>query len=80
MKASEEQALAWNFTESNTPSWVFFTFFKLYKSYQIPQRITVDFLGYMEEQSYLEVIYGRKVGPFYFQKSPGNPVQMTALF
>ena len=28
-----------NFTKSSTPSWVFFTFFKLYKWYQIVQRI-----------------------------------------
>ena len=28
------------FTKSNTPPWVFFTFFKLYKWYQIAQRIT----------------------------------------
>ena len=27
-------------TKSNTPSWMFFTFFKLYKWYQITQRIT----------------------------------------
>ena len=29
-----------NFTEINTPPWVFFTFFKLYKCYQIAQRTT----------------------------------------
>ena len=29
-----------NFTKSNTPPWVFFTFFILYKWYQIAQRIT----------------------------------------
>ena len=28
-----------NFTKSNTPPWVFFTFFKLYKWYQIKQSI-----------------------------------------
>ena len=28
-----------NFTKINTPAWVFFTFFKLYKWYQIAQRI-----------------------------------------
>ena len=32
--------LACNFTKSNTPSWVFFMFFKLYKWYQIAQNIT----------------------------------------
>ena len=31
---------ACNFTKINTPSWVFFTFFKLYKWYQIVQHIT----------------------------------------
>ena len=28
-----------NFTKSNTPSWVFFTIFKLFKWYQIGQNI-----------------------------------------
>ena len=30
-----------NFTKINTPPWVFFTFFKLYKWYQITQRTTI---------------------------------------
>ena len=34
------QALACNFTKSNTPPLVFFTFFKLYGWYQIAQRTT----------------------------------------
>ena len=34
------QAKACNFTKSNTPSWVFFTFFKLYEWYQIAQSTT----------------------------------------
>ena len=34
------QAEACNFTEINTPPWVFFKFFKFYKWYQIAQRIT----------------------------------------
>ena len=34
------QASARNFTKSNTPPWVFFTFLKLYKCYQITQNIT----------------------------------------
>ena len=34
------QAKACNFTKINTPPWVFFTFFELYKWYQIAQRIT----------------------------------------
>ena len=33
------QAVAWSFTKSNTSPWVFFTFFKLSKWYQIAQRI-----------------------------------------
>ena len=36
------QAEVCNFTKSNTPPWMFFTFFKLYKWYQIAQRITYD--------------------------------------
>ena len=32
--------LCCKFTKSNTPAWVFFTFFKLYKWYQIAQHIT----------------------------------------
>ena len=36
------KALARNFTKSNTLPWVFFTFLKLYKWYQITQRITYD--------------------------------------
>ena len=34
------QAKACNFTKSNSTPWVFFTFFKLYKWYQIAQNIT----------------------------------------
>ena len=33
-------AEACSFTKSNTPSWVFLTFLKLYKWYQIAQSIT----------------------------------------
>ena len=36
----KSQASAFNFTKSKTLPWVFFTFFKLYKWYQIAQRIT----------------------------------------
>ena len=39
------QAKACNFTKSNTPPWVFFTFFKLYKCYQIAQRTTFGDMG-----------------------------------
>ena len=34
------QAEACNFTKSNIPPWVFFTFFKLYEWYQIAQSTT----------------------------------------
>ena len=34
------QASTCNLTKINTPLWVFFTFFKLYKWYQIAQHIT----------------------------------------
>ena len=36
------QALAYNFTKSNTALWVFFTFFELYELYQIAQSITYE--------------------------------------
>ena len=39
------QNKARNFTESNTPLWVFFTSFKLYKRYQVVQRITYALQG-----------------------------------
>ena len=34
------QASTCNFTKSNTPPWVFLTFFKLYKWYQIAQSVS----------------------------------------
>ena len=37
---SKVTGLACNFTKSNTPPWVFFTFFKLCKWCQIAQNIT----------------------------------------
>ena len=36
------QTSACNFTKINTPPWVFFTFFNLYKWYQIAQSTTYD--------------------------------------
>ena len=38
------QNKACNFTKNNSPPWVFFTFFKLHKRYQITQSITYSFL------------------------------------
>ena len=40
------QASACNFTRSNTPIWVFFTFLKLYKWYQIAHNITFQFANF----------------------------------
>ena len=40
------QTKACNFTKIHTPSWVFFTFFKLYKWYQIVQRTTFKFTSF----------------------------------
>ena len=42
------QASACNFTEINTPLWVFFTFFKSYGWYQIAQRIKFVKRSYQE--------------------------------
>ena len=39
------QASACKFTKSNTPPWVFFTFFKLFRWYQIIQHITYEDFG-----------------------------------
>ena len=41
------QAEACNFTKSNTPPWVFFTFFKLYEWYQIAQSTTYVHIFYI---------------------------------
>ena len=47
-----------SFTKGNTPPWVFFTFFKLHKWYQITQRITYTtfcrFLFHGEKLEYCE--------------------------
>ena len=43
------QAEACNFTKTNTPPWVFFTFFKLYKWYHIAQRTTYIVLSTNEK-------------------------------
>ena len=37
-------------TKIKIPPWVFFTFFKLYKWYQIAQRITYDLTSYVSKQ------------------------------
>ena len=45
------QASACNFTKSNTPLWVFFTFFKLYEWYQIAQRTTYNYTFLYKDSS-----------------------------
>ena len=47
---------ACDLTKSNTPPWVFFTFFKLYKWYQIAQRITMNFLENYKKQLKAHII------------------------
>ena len=47
------QDLAYYFTKSNTPPWVFFTFLKLYKGYQIAQSITYELSELCENLFYL---------------------------
>ena len=46
------QALACNFTKNNTPPWVFFIFFKLYKWHQIAQSISYENTGMKWVESY----------------------------
>ena len=36
---------ACNFFKINTPPWVFFSFFKLYKWYEIAQSVSINFFG-----------------------------------
>ena len=48
------QALACNFTKINTSPWVFFTFLKLYKWYQITQRITYTQICAYDIHLYIE--------------------------
>ena len=48
-------AEACNVTKSNTPPWVFFTLFKLYKWYQFAQRIT-NMLGFRKDFSVLSTL------------------------
>ena len=40
----------WRSTKSNTPPWVFFTFLKLYKWYQIAQNISFSINAKFSEQ------------------------------
>ena len=57
------QAAACNYTKGNTPPWVFFTFFELYKWYQIAQHITF----YHENKKMIENEWKIPFALFYFQ-------------
>ena len=52
------QATTCGFTKSNIPPWVFFTFLKVYKWYQIGQRISYMLAGNF-------VIYSAKISRFW---------------
>ena len=49
---------AWNFAKINATPWVFFTFLKFYRWYQIVQRITfvpsISYERYLQTQSYMD--------------------------
>ena len=61
--------MACNFTKSNIPPWVFFTFFKLYKWYQMAQNIT--YIQYWKQQrscktlTYIRLSYFGSLESFY---------------
>ena len=57
------QAEDCNFAKINIPPWVSFTFFKLYKRYQIVQRITNDLDNLA---SYLQLLEQQKIHYFIF--------------
>ena len=57
------QALAYNLTKNNTPPWEFFTFFNLYKWYQIAQSITYAFWA---QWKYLKCLANLKMVKYNF--------------
>ena len=61
------RAEACNFTKINSSSWVFFTFFELYKWYQIAQRTTSDFCIFQVEKHVIIGVLERfwRKGRFY---------------
>ena len=63
------QVSSCNFTKINTPPWVFFTFFKLYKWYQIAQRTTFRNLPNTFDGAVCENNWKLKAIN-YFQKTP----------
>ena len=59
---------ACNFTKINTPPWVFFTFFKLYKCYQIAHRVGGKFGLVSEVNGFTDPIF---TGEFFGVDSAG---------
>ena len=58
LKCNFENGNQCNFTKINTPPWVFFMFFKLYKWYQIAQRITYLTANFHDQKFH----FGRDTG------------------
>ena len=60
------QAEACNFTKSNTPPWVFFTFFKFYEWYQIAQRTTYVINRQLKRECVQFLSHGSHYHTFFF--------------
>ena len=57
---SKVEGKAYNFTKSNISPWIFFTFFKLYKWYQIAQRMKMNcFCGMVDRRKAFSLISSR---------------------
>ena len=62
------QANACNFTKSNTPPWVFFTFFKLYEWYEIAQSTAYDIKPYEKKGKWNKLCkFGYAQVPFQYR-------------
>ena len=73
------QAEACSFTKINTPPWVFFTFFKLYKYYQIARRTTHDEVQIIVTKYWRVIIY-EEVGCTRQQKDSRKLRNSEAIF
>ena len=65
--------------KSNTPSWVFFTFFKLRKWYQIPQSVSHDREVWYKndvEIKNTKKLLGKLIGKMFYNKSVYRLVSM----
>ena len=56
------QALACSFAKGNTPVWVFFTFFKLYKWYQIAQKRHIR--NKAPSKMFVEILYAPRINKY----------------